>query len=51
MKKNFDETAPTGKYILGKEVYNVKNNPYTSTVIFLKVSDGTIEVYGLVGGP
>lgn len=52
MKKNFNATKPTGKYIFGNEVYDIPNNPYHSTVIFLRGGkDGRFQIYGLSGGP
>lgn len=51
MKKNFNEAKPTGKYILGNEIYDIPNNPYHSTVIFIKTRDGRFEIYELRGGP
>lgn len=51
MKKEIDETVPTGKYIFGNEIYDIPNNPYHSTVIFLKTRYGSFEVYSLSGGP
>lgn len=51
MKRNFDAVKPTGKYILGNEVYDIKGNPNNSTIIFLKTRDGRFEIYELSGGP
>ncbi len=51
MKKMFDQTRPTGKYVKGMEVYDIEDNPYNSTVIFLKREDGSFLVYSLSGGP
>lgn len=51
MKKNLDEDKPTGKYILGNEVYDIPNNVYHSTVIFLKTKNNKFQIYELSGGP
>lgn len=51
VKKEIDEAVPTGKYIFGNEIYDIPNNPYHSTVIFLKTRDRSFEVYALSGGP
>jgi hypothetical protein len=52
LKKAFDAAKPTGIFTKEMEVYNIDNKAaHTSTVIFLKTSDGKFLTYALSGGP
>lgn len=51
MKKSFDATKTTGIIVKGMEIFDIDNNPNTSTVIFLKTRDENFLLYGLSSGP
>lgn len=51
LKMLLDTTKPTGKYYKGMEIYDLENNPFHSTVIFLRTKDGEFWTYSLSGGP
>lgn len=47
----FGDTVATGVYIFGNQVYDLPDNPYASTLIFLKTKNGEIILCSLKGGP
>ncbi|MBC8061009.1 MAG: hypothetical protein H7Y18_10105 [Clostridiaceae bacterium] len=52
MDKEFIKASvDSGKRVKTMEIFDMKDNPYDSTVIYLKTKDGEFLVYELSGGP
>ncbi|MBC8060161.1 MAG: hypothetical protein H7Y18_05795 [Clostridiaceae bacterium] len=50
-KEYIKATVDTGKKVKAMKIFDIKDNPFDSTVIYLKTKDGEFIAYELSGGP